>query len=91
LVTSPRTGKIAYVVIARGGVFGIGQRHVPVSWEDLKSAPNMHFLVLDLAGAIMASAPKFDDSEFKRPTDFAQKSEEANAYWTSHLADKGTD
>jgi sporulation protein YlmC with PRC-barrel domain len=91
LIMNPDTGKIAYVVLARGGVFGIGTSYVPVPWDDFKSAPRMHFLVLDSKGSVLAAAPKFRDSEFKAFADFDQKSKQVDAYWVTHLTDKGTD
>jgi sporulation protein YlmC with PRC-barrel domain len=91
LVMNAQTGKIAYVVVARGGVLGIGEAFVPVPWGDFKATPDMNVLILDSSPSVIASAPKFDDSQLTATGDFGKRSKEVNAYWASHLSTKATD
>ena len=85
LVTNPQTGKIAYVVIARGGIFGLDSTYVPVPWADFKVNPYGTLLVLDTTVAIMKDAPQVSDADFEILGQFDRESAKVDAYWQTHL------
>lgn len=90
IIMSPETGKIAYLVVARGGLFGIDQKYVPVPWGDFKATPDTAVLVLNTTKATLQAAPQVSDDKFAVKGQFEQESKQVDDYWKTQLASKAS-
>lgn len=53
-------GRIAYAVLARGGVFGLGERLIAVPWTALARDEGARRFVIDITPEKLDAAPAFD-------------------------------
>lgn len=83
LVRSPQTGKIAYLVIAPDGNFGIDGKNVPVPLEDFKITPNANLLVLDTTKGALDAAPRVDPFT---TSGIDLQTRKVDSYWKGHLS-----
>jgi sporulation protein YlmC with PRC-barrel domain len=91
IVLSPQTGRIAYLIIGRGGIFGFDQSYFPVPWHDFKATANVNLLVLDASEADMSAAPQVSDAQFVTRGAFAAISQRVDSYWLAHLPAKAAE
>jgi hypothetical protein len=63
------SGKIAYAVLVRGGVLGLGERLHAIPWEALEIDADQRRFVLDIRKERLDAAPGFDDEHWPAMTD----------------------
>ena len=85
IVMSPQTGKIAFLVISHGGLFGIDESFTPVPWADFKSTSGTKLLILGASKATLDAAPQVRRNEVDQGADFATRSQKVEQYWSGHI------
>lgn len=86
VIQSPRTGKIAYLIIDRGPIFGfgfgVGDKRVAVPWANFRETPTASLLILDATQATLDHAPLGYDRYARTAAAAALQSQKIDAYWT---------
>jgi sporulation protein YlmC with PRC-barrel domain len=90
LVLSPVTEKIAYLVIARGGIFGFDETRIPIPWDEFKATANATLLVLDTTKRTLDAAPTVAKNSFSISGEVGSLSEKVDAYWKANQPAKAS-
>lgn len=69
IVIDAPSGRIAYAVVVRGGVFGLGERLYAIPWGALEVDLDHQRFVLDIEKERFDSAPAFDEEHWPTMTD----------------------
>jgi sporulation protein YlmC with PRC-barrel domain len=85
LAMDPATGKLGYLVIARGGFFGFDQTRIAIPWDDFKAAPNASLLVLDTTKSMLDAAPRVGKNAFSVGASADSDSRKVDEYWRANL------
>jgi sporulation protein YlmC with PRC-barrel domain len=62
-------GRIAYAVLSRGGVMGIGDKLLAIPWNALRLDTDRHCFVLDVDSHLLDEVPGFDKDHWPAMAD----------------------
>ena len=75
-----RDGRIAYAVLSRGGILGIGSHVHPIPWDVLTYDVDQDGYVVDMSKERLEKAPSLTLDETDRPID-SEYQEQVSSYW----------
>ena len=80
-------GQVAYVVMAAGGLLGIGDKYFAVPWSLLEVDTDSHAVIVDLDKQTIEDAPGFDKDNWPDPSDVGWLNKvygyyDRQPYWT---------
>ena len=63
LLINLKDGKIAYAVVARGGILGLGEKSIAIAWGDLKVGRDEGKVVLTTNREVLEKAPRAEENK----------------------------
>jgi hypothetical protein len=85
VVIDAMLGKVAYAVLVRGGVLGLGERLHAIPWDALEVDASRRRFVLDIDKDRLDAAPGFDDEHW--PAMESAWADAIRAFYSSNLQD----
>ncbi|MGE0313335.1 MAG: PRC-barrel domain-containing protein [Lautropia sp.] len=85
LIREPGSGAIRYLVVGYGGLFGTGERRVPVPWHDFRATDDPDRLVLGASQSALDAAPELDRQRFVAGDAFDAAARMVDGYWRRAL------
>ncbi|MBU8540956.1 PRC-barrel domain-containing protein [Falsiroseomonas tokyonensis] len=81
VILDPNSGRITYLILARGGFLGIGEDYVAVPWSRLRATPGMDVFVLDTTEAALERAPKVEPDAMVNAEAYGQRRQQIDRFW----------
>ncbi len=60
LILDMKSGRVAFLVLSTGGIFGIGEKFIPVPWEAYSGVTDEDIVTIDVTRETLESAPSYD-------------------------------
>jgi sporulation protein YlmC with PRC-barrel domain len=82
VVIDPKSGTPSHLIVARGGVLGIGEDYYAVPWDELRATPGMNTIVVDRTQAELEQAPSVDPDRLRNPATMMEERRRTDEFWT---------
>lgn len=82
VIIDPESGTAAYVIVARGGFFGMGEDHYAIPWDEVRATPGLETIVVNRTAAELDEAPAIDPDRFRNPEMMMDERRTTDEFWT---------
>jgi sporulation protein YlmC with PRC-barrel domain len=82
VIFDPESGTASYVIVARGGLLGMGEEHYAIPWNKVRATPGLEIIVVDRTEAELQQAPNVDLERFRNPETMMDERRRTDEFWT---------
>ncbi|TCT01564.1 PRC-barrel domain-containing protein [Aquabacter spiritensis] len=84
IVLDPGNGDIRYLIVASGGILGLGEDMVAVPWSSVRATSGLNTFVLNVSEDVIDQAPTVDPDRFSDPNQSTQDRQRVDTFWREH-------